>query len=82
MNEDSYKRKKSTQREENKNATLTDFYHDQLHLVPNLLHFLRDGYLDSNILSASDFSYSVSNYAGNRYRLFGDAAGAFPSFQW
>lgn len=55
---------------------------DQLKFVPGLQRFVEGASLDeqpgqSPIRSASDFSYSASQYSGDHFRLAGDAAGEF-----
>jgi hypothetical protein len=53
-----------------------DFYLEQLKLAPGLLEIIsKDGKLASDVKSASDYSYSATSYAGEGYRIVGDAGG-------
>lgn len=60
------------------NHSLKDHYLEQLKLVPSLRGLLGDATLKGTpVKSASDYSYSADRYAGDHYRLVGDAAGPF-----
>ncbi|KAL8830192.1 MAG: hypothetical protein Q9170_005838 [Blastenia crenularia] len=50
-----------------------NFYHESLKLAPNLIKFLSDGELTTELKSASDYSYSASAYASPNVRIVGDA---------
>ena len=52
-------------------------YLDQLKFVPGVLELIgAKGHLvDGSVKSSSDYSYFASNYAGDHYRVVGDAAG-------
>ncbi|KAJ7738145.1 putative halogenase [Mycena metata] len=75
LTEESSKLKKRAQ-----NVTLEEHYLHQLKLVPGALGLIGKGELVSDIKSASDYSYSATNYAGPRYRLVGDAAAFIDPF--
>jgi flavin-dependent dehydrogenase len=63
------------------NHSLKDHYLEQLKLVPNLRNLLGGASLkDTLVKSASDYSYSADRYAGDHYRLIGDAAGQFYNY--
>jgi flavine halogenase len=55
-------------------------------LAPGVRRLIGDGKLlgggegEGGVKSASDFSYSAPSYAGNGYRIVGDAGGTFPYF--
>lgn len=74
--------KKAALREKNPEAyTLQAHYLDQLQHAPYLRDILlkdatfRTDGGEGGVKSASDFSYSAKFYAGDHYRLVGDAAG-------
>ncbi len=73
--------KKSALREKNpEEYSLRAHYLDQLQYAPGTQKLLKDAVLksddgESGVKSASDFSYSADYYAGDHYRLVGDAAG-------
>lgn len=64
-------------------SSMVSRYRSYLHLAPHLLKLIGDGTLVSKspeaneplIRSASDFSYSADKYAGDGYRIAGDAGG-------
>ncbi|KAK1230493.1 hypothetical protein PQX77_006421 [Marasmius sp. AFHP31] len=60
------------------NSTMVAQYLSNLSLVPGIVGFItKDGSLvEGSVKSASDYSYSAPVYAGNNYRIAGDA-GAF-----
>jgi len=53
---------------------------DQMQYAPGLLKLLGAATMDSELKSASDYSYSASSYAGDHYRLAGDAAAFIDPF--
>ena len=61
-------------------CTLRDHYLSQLDLVPGLKAMLADAKLQDDptkgppVRSASDYSYSATSYAGDHFRLVGDAS--------
>lgn len=78
----------STQKKSQARAASTDggdyslkqHYMDQFKFAPGLQKLLGTGILRETgpipaVQSASDFSYAAKNYAGDHYRLVGDAAG-------
>ncbi|TCD66634.1 hypothetical protein EIP91_001101 [Steccherinum ochraceum] len=56
--------------------SLKDIYLNQMQSAPGVIELLEKATLVSEIKSASDYSYSATSYAGNHYRIAGDA-GAF-----
>lgn len=65
------------------NYTLRDHYLDQIQLVPGLKVLLEEATLKEDgehyvIRSAADYSYAADKYAGDHYRIIGDASGRFP----
>jgi hypothetical protein len=61
--------------------SLKDHYLDQLQFVPGLKDLLDGAILKEDgenyiVRSASDFSYAADRYAGDHFRLVGDASGA------
>ena len=63
-------------------STIKDHYLKQLHsFAPNISALLEEATLNEGggdyglLKSASDFSYSAGAYAGDHFRLAGDAAG-------
>ncbi|KAJ7983266.1 putative halogenase [Mycena polygramma] len=77
LTEESSVQKKRTLQGQN---NLTTHYREQLKLAPGLMQLLGDGELFSDIKSAGDYSYSAANYAGQNYRLVGDAAAFIDPF--
>jgi len=59
------------------NFHLTIRYLSNLSLAPGVVNLITpSGVLDEgSVKSASDFSYSAPSYAGNGYRIIGDAGG-------
>lgn len=55
--------------------SLQQFYKEELRFAPGVLQFIGTGELRTDIKSASDYSYSASSYAGEGYRIVGDAGG-------
>lgn len=76
-------RKKTTLREAAPDSySLKAHYLDQMQYAPGLRDLLKNARLkeygaDSEVKSASDYSYSASSYAGDHFRLVGDAAGTY-----
>ena len=54
---------------------MKDHYLNQMQYTPRLSELLSEATLQSTIKTASDYSYAASSYAGDHYRLAGDAAG-------
>lgn len=73
--------KKAALREKNPDAySLKAHYLDQMQYAPGVQELLKDATFredggEGGVKSASDFSYSANYYAGDHYRLVGDAAG-------
>lgn len=60
--------------------TLKEHYLDQIELVPGLKSLLEGATLKEDdeyyhVRSAADFSYAADKYAGDHYRIIGDASG-------
>jgi flavin-dependent dehydrogenase len=75
MNQESFARGAETEQ------SLVARYQTHLHLAPNLVKLIGDGTLvvkpgEPIVRSAEDFSYQADRYAGDGYRIAGDA-GAF-----
>lgn len=67
--------------------SLKDHYLDQLQFVPGLKDLLDGATLKEDgenymVRSASDFSYAADRYAGDHFRLVGDASGASRLRSW
>lgn len=82
MNQTISNEKKAAGRVGKADYSLRQHYFDQLEFLPgvkDLLEFatLRDDGYTPAVQSASDYSYSATNYAGNHYRLVGDASGMY-----
>ncbi|KAJ3572209.1 hypothetical protein NP233_g3234 [Leucocoprinus birnbaumii] len=65
--------------------SLKDHYLDQIQFVPGLKDLLEGATMkeDSDhyhVRSAADFSYAADKYAGNRYRIIGDASAFIDPF--
>ncbi|KAF5319307.1 hypothetical protein D9619_008582 [Psilocybe cf. subviscida] len=78
-------RKKGKLREEKPDKySLKTHYLDQMNFAPGLRELLKNATLkediDEPVKSASDYSYSASCYAGDHYRLVGDAAAFIDPF--
>lgn len=57
-------------------STMTSRYLENILLAPGLVDLIGEGKMvDGSVKSASDFSYSAPKYAGERYRIVGDAGG-------
>ncbi|KAF7348015.1 FAD/NAD(P)-binding domain-containing protein [Mycena sanguinolenta] len=56
--------------------TLTDHYLDQLQFVPGVRELIGEegSMMSDSIKSAADYSYSATRYAGDHFRIIGDAA--------
>lgn len=54
-------------------ATVKDFYLESLNLAPRIKSMLADAELESDIKSASDWSYQAPDYALPNARIVGDA---------
>lgn len=79
----SIKKKCQLREEKPDEYSLKAHYLDQMQFTPGLQELLKNATLKEDteepIKSASDYSYSAASYAGDRYRLVGDAAGSiFP----
>jgi len=66
-------------------ASLKEHYLRQLKLAPGVVKLVADGELVDDgvspaVRAASDFSYVATNYAGDHYRLVGDAAAFIDPF--
>ena len=59
------------------NSPMASRYVSNLSLAPGVVQLVsKTGKLvEGSVKSASDFSYSAPTYAGNRYRIIGDAGG-------
>lgn len=68
-------------------SSLKTHYLAELERAPDIIALIGEGSLIDNkdgltIRAASDYSYSASYYAGNHFRLAGDAGGEYyPSFE-
>lgn len=56
-----------------KSANTEDFYRQTVKETSEVAKLLQNGYLDSDIHTASDWSYSASEYASPYVRIAGDA---------
>lgn len=80
MREDISTLKKRSKEDAGDTYTLKDHYISQLDLVPGLKAMLEDAKLQDDpakgppVRSASDYSYSATSYAGDHFRLVGDAS--------
>ncbi|KZT42314.1 FAD/NAD(P)-binding domain-containing protein [Sistotremastrum suecicum HHB10207 ss-3] len=68
-----------------KEFTLTDHYHEQLQaFAPHLCKLLTKAHLVTDdgpaVKAASDYSYAATSYAGDHFRLVGDAAAFIDPF--
>ncbi|KAI3612699.1 non-heme halogenase [Moniliophthora roreri] len=67
--------KKAILKPDGTKPTLTEHYLDQFQYVPNLKSYIGDGTLvPDSVKSASDYSYFAHSYAGDHFRIIGDAA--------
>ncbi|KAF7297349.1 Flavin-dependent halogenase armH5 [Mycena indigotica] len=65
----------STSKKKDSGLALEAHYLDQLKLAPGILELLKDGeFVVGSVKSVGDSSYYASSYAGDHYRLVGDAA--------
>ena len=64
-------------KESNANGGMKEHYLDQLQFVPSIAKFLRGATMiaEESVRSASDYSYAASCYAGDHFRIAGDAGG-------
>lgn len=85
MNQQAFNRKAKSS---DADSTLATRYRSHFGLAPGLVKLIgngvlvtkagsEDGKADPLVRSATDFSYSANQYAGNGYRLAGDAGGEF-----
>jgi len=62
--------------------SLKEYYLDQFQFVPGVRNLLDGATMKEDeyyhIRSASDFSYAADKYAGDHYRIIGDASGEYP----
>lgn len=58
-------------------STMASRYVSNLSLAPGVVRLVskKGKLMEGSVKSASDFSYSAPAYAGNRYRIIGDAGG-------
>lgn len=80
LTEEASRRKKKTHTKDQANDTdsngsLKGHYLNQFQFTPGLAHLLRNAALESEVKSASDYSYSASAFSGDHFRIVGDAAG-------
>lgn len=67
-------------------SNLQAHYLQEVHKVPGLIKLLhkatlRDSGKTGAVKSASDYSYSATSYAGDHYRIAGDAGGTSRAFR-
>jgi len=63
--------------------SLKEYYLDQFQFVPGVRNLLDGATMKEDdeyyhVQSASDFSYAADKYAGDHYRIIGDASGEYP----
>jgi hypothetical protein len=76
MDQDVSNAKKAKAREANKAATLREHYLEQLDFVPGLKKLVGNATLvNGEVKSCSDYSYKADQYAGDGFRIIGDASG-------
>ena len=82
MDQETSIRKKKARRTTSKGSetNLQTHYMEELARAPGVLKLIGNGTLRNDskpeaVKSASDFSYSASTYAGDHFRLAGDAGG-------
>nr|GAT57884.1 predicted protein [Mycena chlorophos] len=64
------------------NSSTVSRYLSSLSLAPGVIELITAaGVMEGGVHSASDYSYSASSYAGNRYRIVGDA-GEVAAAEW
>jgi hypothetical protein len=78
----SIRKKKASRASAGSGANLQTHYMEELIRAPGVLKLIGKGTLRNDgkpeaVKSASDFSYSASTYAGDHFRLAGDAGGNF-----
>ncbi|KAK0199426.1 putative halogenase [Desarmillaria ectypa] len=80
LREEESKRKKAQYKSEFNDKSLSEVQHDcymsDLQLAPGLIQLLGNGEFEGKLMSAGDYSYHASEYAGSHFRIAGDA-GAF-----
>jgi flavine halogenase len=61
------------------NSSTVNRYLSDIGLAPGVLELLRLNarLVEGSVKSASDFSYSAKNYAGDKWRIVGDAGGKY-----
>lgn len=80
LNQDISNAKKAAGRDASVNGSysLRDHYLAQFQYLPGLKMLLGTATLAGGIVkSASDYSYSADGYAGNHFRIIGDASGEY-----
>ncbi len=78
--EDESKRKKAQHRSESNGKSLSEVQHDcymaDLQRAPGLIQLLgSEARFEGKLMSAGDYSYHASEYAGSHFRIAGDAGG-------
>ncbi|KAK0474373.1 putative halogenase [Armillaria novae-zelandiae] len=78
--EDESKRKKAQHRSEFRGKSLSEVQHDcymtDLQQAPGLIQLLgSEAKFEGKLMSAGDYSYHASEYAGSHFRIAGDAGG-------
>jgi hypothetical protein len=82
MNKEIWLKKKSQFPSKN---SLVEFYLEALNGAPEVKSLVGEGIMSNiasdgglpAVITASDYSYSASSYAGENYRIVGDAGGKF-----
>lgn len=61
------------------NSKIIAYYLSTLAMAPGVVRLItsRGSMIEGSVKSASDFSYSAASYAGNNFRIVGDAGGPF-----
>ena len=85
LDQDTSNRKKKEAKSASGVSSLQGHYLEEVRKVPGLMKLLGEATLRNSgqpgaIKSTSDFSYSASSYAGDHYRIVGDAAGTSLAF--
>ena len=85
MNQDISNRKKKEVQSVPGVSSLQAHYLEEVQKVPGLIKLLGEATLKNSgqpgaVKSTSDFSYSASSYAGDHYRIVGDAGGKSRAF--
>lgn len=83
----SIRKKKASRATCGSETNLQIHYMEELARAPGVLRLVGNGTLRNDgkpeaVKSASDFSYSASTYAGDHFRLAGDAGGIYFSFDF